>query len=140
MVERIKQIIEYYGINTRQFEQKIFASSGQIYKYLSRGSGLNSDTLVKILENCREISPDWLLLGKGEMLRENFQKTQTETHLQETQSEGAIVAYLEKKVSDLQNDLAAANRTIGELQYRISQEKEKNNSASARITSEPMSV
>lgn len=69
MVERLKQVIEYYGLNTRQFEQKIFASSGQIYTLLSRGGGLNLTTICKILENCNEISPDWLLLGKGEMLR-----------------------------------------------------------------------
>lgn len=69
MEDRIRKIIEYYGLNVRQFEQKISASEGQIYKYLSRGGGLNSDTLSKILDKCQEISPDWLLLGKGEMLR-----------------------------------------------------------------------
>lgn len=69
MIERVKQIIEYYGLNTRQFEEKISASNGQIYKYLSRGGGLNSDTLAKILDKFQQISPDWLLLGKGEMLR-----------------------------------------------------------------------
>lgn len=74
MVERIRQLIEYYNLNTRQFEEKISASSGQIYKYLSRGGGLNSDTLAKILEIFQQISPDWLILGKGEMLRKKEQE------------------------------------------------------------------
>lgn len=69
MENRIRQLIDYYKINTGQFEKKIGASNGQIYTLLSRGGSLNYATLVKILENCNEISPDWLLLGKGEMLR-----------------------------------------------------------------------
>lgn len=74
MDEKIRQIIEFYGLNVRQFEQKISASEGQIYKYLSRGGGLNSDTVAKILDNFPDISPDWLLLGKGEMLRSEAPK------------------------------------------------------------------
>lgn len=80
MEDRIRKIIEYYGLNVRQFEQKISASEGQIYKYLSRGGGLNSDTLSKILDKCQEISPDWLLLGRGEMLRSATQSVGNIAH------------------------------------------------------------
>ena len=73
MVDRLKQMIEYYGLNTSQFEKKIFSSNGSIRTVLNRGSGLNVSTVTRILENCPEISPDWLLLGKGEMLRQNLQ-------------------------------------------------------------------
>ena len=69
MEERIRQIIEYYGISTRQFEQKISVSDGLIHKALARKSGLKSDTLAKIMYIFPQINPDWLLLGKGEMLR-----------------------------------------------------------------------
>ena len=73
MIDRLKQMIEYYGLNTSQFEKKIFSSNGSIRTVLNRGSGLNVSTVTRILENCPEISPDWLLLGKGEMLRQNLQ-------------------------------------------------------------------
>ena len=74
MEERIKQIIEYYGLNVRKFEQKISASEGQIYKGLARKNGFQSATIAKILEVFPEINPDWLLLGKGEMLRSGTPK------------------------------------------------------------------
>ena len=156
MVERIKQIIEYYGINTRQFEQKIFASSGQIYKYLSRGSGLNSDTLVKILENCPEISPDWLLLKKGKMLRENCQKTPVKPYSTDenetmmaadkpatynaTPIHSAVLAdgcpwerydAAQQEIGSLRERLARASVTIATLQQQLTTEKEKTPSASA---------
>lgn len=68
MLSRIRQIIEYYGLNTSQFEKKISVSNGTIRSAMARNNGLNSDVLIKILEVYHEISPDWLLLGKGKML------------------------------------------------------------------------
>lgn len=78
MEERIKKLIEYYGLSIYAFEQKISASEGQIYKGLSRKKGFQSATIVKILEVFPDISPDWLLLGKGEMLRQNSVKNDDE--------------------------------------------------------------
>ncbi len=69
MEERIRQIAEYYGISIRQFEQKISVSDGLIHKALARKSGLKQGTLAKILDIFPQINPDWLLSGKGEMLR-----------------------------------------------------------------------
>lgn len=69
MEERIRQIAEYYGISIRQFEQKISVSDGLIHKALARKSGLKQDTLAKILDIFPQINPDWLISGKGEMLR-----------------------------------------------------------------------
>lgn len=124
MEERIRQLIEYYGLNTRKFEEKISASNGQIYKYLSRGGGLNSETLAKILESFQQISPDWLILGKGEMLRKNVQESVT--------PQPADNAMYEKIIADLRSELAAAYRTIGQLEYRLQQEGEKTNSTSEK--------
>jgi hypothetical protein len=114
MIERLRQIIEYYGLTTRQFEQKIFASSGQIYKYLSRGGGLNSDTLIKILENCQQISPDWLLLGRGKMLRQN----DANLHQNEPKNdpfEGKNVKNIEKRnISSYETNLEGSQNKAAE--------------------------
>lgn len=75
MNNRIRQIIEYYGISIRAFEQKIFISEGTIYRGLTRNSDFSSSVLVKILNNCPDISTEWLVLGKGEMLRESAPET-----------------------------------------------------------------
>lgn len=157
MVERIRQIIEYYRLNTRQFEQKIFTSSGQIYKYLSRGSGLNSDTLVKILENCPEISPDWLLLGKGKMLRQDSKKAPARPFSTGEDTTQPLAAEApapyrttpvhhaplsdgcpwerydaaQQEIGSLRERLSRASVTIATLQQQLTTEKEKTPSASA---------
>lgn len=50
---------------------KISVSEGTIRKFLAGKIGIKAETLVKILTTFDEISPDWLLLGRGKMLRQN---------------------------------------------------------------------
>lgn len=124
MEERIKKLIEYYGLNTRQFEQKISASNGQIYTLLSRGGNLNMATLVKILENCNEISPDWLLLGKGKMLREEVKKSEPNSEMN--------INFYKKIISDLQELIDHQREKLLKLQAELTQEREKSVSSSAK--------
>lgn len=104
--DRIRKVIEYYGLSVNQFEQRICTTRGKIYKGLERNSDFGSTTISKILDHCDIISPDWLLLGKGEMLRK------------ETPSSPQMI-------DRLLVELSMANEKIGELKYQLKQEKEK---------------
>lgn len=75
MISRIRQIIDYYEYTTHSFEQKISVSQGTIGKVLLGKISPKVDTLLKIFANFPEISSDWLLLGRGEMLRKNEKNT-----------------------------------------------------------------
>ncbi len=68
MNERLRQFIEYLGLTTRQFEQKISASDGQIAKLLRQNTTIQSNTIAKIKESFPKLSLDWLVSGRGEML------------------------------------------------------------------------
>ena len=70
MENRIRKVIDYYGLKPYSFEQKISVSEGTIRKFLTGEIGMKVDTLAKISANFPDVSIDWLLLGKGEMLRE----------------------------------------------------------------------
>ena len=157
MNERIKQIIEYYGLNTSQFEKKIFSSNGSIRTVLNRGSSLNVSTVVRILENCPEISSDWLLLGKGKMLRQDSKKAPTKPY--STEENGTPMAAeqpepyrstpahhtspteagcpwerydaAQQEIGSLRERLARASVTIATLQQQLTTEREKTPSASA---------
>ena len=71
-------MIEYYGLKPYSFEQKILVSEGTIRKFLAGEIGMKVDTLAKISANFPDVSIDWLLLGKGEMLRQNSEKNNDE--------------------------------------------------------------
>ena len=74
MNERLKQFIEYLGISTRNFEQKISVSNGLIGRFLSKNTTIQSDVLSKICYTYPELNPSWLIIGRGEMLLNNHQE------------------------------------------------------------------
>lgn len=75
--DRIYQIIEAKGMNPYTFEKKAGLSNGYL-KAIKEDIG--SSKLEIILRKFPDISPDWLILGEGEMLRKddtcNYQSAQ----------------------------------------------------------------
>lgn len=157
MNDRIRQIIEYYGISIRAFEQKVSVSDSLIYRGLSRNSDFSSSVIAKILNFCPEISPDWLLLGKGKMLRQDSKKAPMKPYATDEDtpmppadevpapyrttpvhhshaSEGCPwerYDAAQQEIGSLRERLARASVTIATLQQQLTTEKEKTPSASA---------
>ena len=78
MNKRLKQLIDYYSISTRQFEQKINVSNGVIAKVLVQNTTLRSDVLSKIADSFPDINIGWILTGKGEMFLQKSGNTPEE--------------------------------------------------------------
>lgn len=76
IIDRVFQYIDYKGIKPIPFEKKIGLSNGYLGKQQKRNADLGESIILKIVENCPEINPYWLLTGKGEML-----KTKSEENL-----------------------------------------------------------
>jgi len=68
-IDRLYKYIDYKGIKAIPFEKEIGLSNGYLGKQLKRGADLGEGILIKIIENCPEINPEWLLVGNGEMLK-----------------------------------------------------------------------
>ena len=54
-------------------------SNGYIATQLKRNADLGEGILTKILENCLDLNPLWLITGKGEMLKNGDNIIQTTT-------------------------------------------------------------
>lgn len=76
---RLLQFAESQGIPKGEFYEKIsmFPSN-----FAGKGgeSALKSDNIVKVLNEFPELNSDWLLLGRGEMLRSATQSVGNITH------------------------------------------------------------
>lgn len=72
--ERILQIADYYGISKEKFFEELAISYGN-FKGSAKERPINSSFLENLLTKYPDISPDWLLLGKGEMLRKSTENT-----------------------------------------------------------------
>lgn len=77
ILERIKQYIDYKSISVAAFEKSIGMSNASFGKCLKKGGAIGTDKLENILSVYTDISPNWLLTGKGEMLRNTTELTPT---------------------------------------------------------------
>ena len=87
VIDRIKKIIEYKEISTRQFCLKVGVANG----FLDKVKDVGSEKIVKILYAFPDISPEWLLTGKGAMLR-----GQSAPEVAPPPSEPAFPGFIEK--------------------------------------------
>ena len=74
-IQRIKQYIDYKGFTNKKFEIETGFSNGAFASQLKNNKTIGVDKLENILTTYTEINPDWLLTGKGEMLRGEEDKT-----------------------------------------------------------------
>lgn len=67
--ERILQVIDYKRVSVSVFERTIGVANG----YLRNTRNVSAENCAKILTAYPEISPEWLLLGEGDMLKPSTQ-------------------------------------------------------------------
>ena len=67
--DRIQTILKHYGLNANSVTARLgYSTSSKMYKIL-QGAEPSFPTLVDFLKEFPDVSSDWLMLGKGSMLR-----------------------------------------------------------------------
>lgn len=102
--ERIRLFAEYKKISMREIYDKTGISDGTF----SNSSGLNEDSLLKFCNYFNDLDANWLITGKGPMLKdienylvegESSQADALEKHIIELQKK--LITKLEKKITNL---------------------------------------
>ena len=70
ILKRISQIAENEDIKITAFEAIIGASKGVLSRAIKNNTDIQSKWITYIVENYPHYNPEWLLTGKGEMLKE----------------------------------------------------------------------
>lgn len=109
IVERVKRIIEHYSLSDSAFAAKCGIRQNTIWYQLEGKRQLNLKTVVAILSVFDEISAEWLMSGKGNMIKDNNSVQDyrvnalidTITMLQQTVVEKSkIINLLENKIKE----------------------------------------
>jgi len=69
IIDRIYQYMAQNGTTAAAFEKKVGLSNGYLSKQLNRKADIGERIILQILDNCPEISVEWLLTGEGDMLK-----------------------------------------------------------------------
>lgn len=80
-IQRLYEYIDTQRLSVADFERQNQLSNGYLGKMRKRNAGIGEEVLVRIIENCPDLSPLWLLLGEGEMMRSAKPSSKpTDTH------------------------------------------------------------
>lgn len=110
IAERILYFLDSQNIKPSPFENKIGVSRGYFNKMVKRNADIGEGTILKIVEYCPQVNLSWLILGTGEMLKNEVQK-----------AEGLpeILDYLREREVEIKN----LNREIGRMEERLESSK-----------------
>lgn len=104
MIERIKKIINHYGLSDRAFAIKCGIKQNTFSNQINGVREISLQTINSILITFEKISAEWLLRGNGEMLLTSEQPTASNEN---------------DRLSKLIDTIAFQQDTINNLQRRI---------------------
>lgn len=111
---RILQFIEFLNITREEFYNKV-SINGANFRGKSALSELSGDKIANILRCYPDLSPDWLLLGNGDILRsdcKNLAKTNNLTELNMIAELARENGQLQAENEELKNKLARAENKM----------------------------
>lgn len=99
ILSRIEELSKHEGITIGALEKKIGASKGVLSRAIAKGTDIQAKWIELLVENYPNYSTEWLLTGKGDMLKPTAQEQQVEVkpihHPRSTEKkEDAQVVYL----------------------------------------------
>ena len=129
IIDRLQEIIDYAGLNVSSFAKKIGVVDQTIRGIVvQRRNKPGFDILAKILQTSTWINAEWLITGKGEMIKqETTAKTENSPSLTE------LIQYLREK--DLKIEKLIEEKT--ELKIKFEMAKKTNVQKEEQIRTSP---
>lgn len=109
--QRVIYFIENQGIKKEDFYKKI-SSNGANFRGKSLKSEISGDKIAEILANYNEINPEWLITGKGEMLKSIVKNTEKTYEKEPISLKDENIS---KLISILDNTIKEKDRQIDRL-------------------------
>lgn len=69
-IDRLMKFIAFAGLSARQFDLSIGAANGYTLRMRKNNASIGSDVIENIINVYPQINVEWLITGKGEMLKE----------------------------------------------------------------------
>lgn len=105
MINRIKAVVAWSNLTETQFAKKIGVTQSSLNRTLRGATEIPFKVVSSILANFDEVSAEWLMRGRGEMI------------------ESDIMSDYNKKLDNLIDVIAMQQETIKNLQEKIKQLK-----------------
>lgn len=119
--ERLKEYIKYKNLTVISFERSINRSNGYVS---SISKSIQPETILAISEKYPDLSIEWLLIGKGRMIKtisiaNNQEQYFKNIVLLEKEIHGNDPSYYEKRANELKKTLSILNERVSILERTI---------------------
>ena len=116
--DKILLYLQNQGVKKVDFCRKTGIANG----FFNKKGSVTSQNLEAIFENFQNLSPDWLLTGKGEMLRNGASKDTPEDNPLHIDIEAVklLIAEKDRTIANLQEKLAKKDQQIDRLIQALS--------------------
>lgn len=121
MIDRLSQYIEFKKLSIRSFEAKINASDGMIRRAIKNNTDIQSKWLAAIADNFHDINIEWLVTGRGEMLRTEIDGNSAATKIvyQSDPRDAEILAANKVTIETQKETIETQRELISTLKQRI---------------------
>ena len=104
MMNRIKAIIAYSGLNDSAFAKKIGIQQMTLWRQINGERKVSLETVTAIADTYPEIDANWLLRGNGGMLADNeTQERRLDNLIDVISMQQETIRNLQEKIKQLQN-------------------------------------
>lgn len=111
IIYRLQEYVKYKGITLNQIAVVIGVSNSYFSKMASSGGSLGEDIIRKILLFYDDLNSDWLIIGRGKMIKDRA--------ISQNEAPDFVNAKLVQALADANKALSAANETILQQQKII---------------------
>lgn len=106
ILHRVLQLADKEGIKITALESKIGASKGVLSRAIKKNTDIQTKWIVEIVENYPHYNSEWLLTGKGSMLKEEKE---------DIYSQKEDILHIRKEVSPYNIDNKSSEEVINKL-------------------------
>ena len=117
--ERVLLIAETKGISKTEFFRDVQLSYAN-FKGGQKNTALSSDAMVAILSKHPDISPAWLLMGEGTMMRKDETVEVSAPPVETAQATAEGLGIYKQLVNALEQTVKAQEKTILSLEGQVS--------------------
>ena len=111
VIYRLQEYVKYKGITLNQIAVVIGVSNSYFSKMANSGGSLGEDIIRKILLFYDDLNSDWLIIGRGKMIKDGT--------ISQNEAPDFVNAKLVQALADANKALSSANETILQQQEMI---------------------
>lgn len=100
--QNILKYLDFKGVTPYRF----YKDSGVTRGVLTQNNGITEENLLKFLDFAQDISLDWLILGKGNMIKETDLKDHSNAVLPSECNENSLIAALKDIIKQQAKEIA----------------------------------